>query len=148
MCPTMATKKAMKGRTCSRIDAERSPWEKYVGHQSTMPERTSASAPTPAAQKKNFWPALYLPTLGSSLSENFMYSNTLKRRSYLSNVMSRSQATNISRKAATKATPSQACSHRHTERPPNRLAIQPKTGDQTGMPVKSAVRKKTATVQW
>src|SRR2546427_10883735 len=132
MCPTMATKKAMKARSCSRIDAERSPWEKYVGHQSTMPERTSASAPTPAAQKKNFWPALYLPTLGSSLSENFMYSNTLKRRSYLSNVMSRNQCTNITSDAAANATPRQACNQRHTERPPNRDATQPNPGDHNG----------------
>src|SRR3954462_5495932 len=120
MCPTMATKKAMKATSCSRIDADRSACEKYVGHQSTTPESSKASAPTAAAQKKNFWPALYLPTFGSSLSENFMYSNTLKRLSLLSKIMSLNQCTNITSEAAAKATPSQACSQRQTERPPNK----------------------------
>src|SRR5947199_9317422 len=113
-----------------------------------MPESSSARAPTAAAQKKNFWPALYLPTLGSSLSENFMYSSTLKRRSFLSNIMSRNQCTNITSDAAANATPSQACNQRHTERPPKRYAIQPNTGDQMGMPVRSDPKKKIATVQW
>src|SRR5258705_2637599 len=148
MWPTMATKKAMNARSWSRIDAERRPWLNNAGHQRTIPDRSRATPPTTAAQKKNFWPALYLPTLGSSLSENFRYSNTLKRLSFLSNNMSLAQSTNISTRAAAKATPSHACSHRHTERPPNRKAIQPKTGDQMGMPVKRAPMKNTPTFHW
>ena len=62
--------------------------------------------------------------------------------------MSETQATNITTVPTEKATPSQACNQRHTERPPKRYAIQPNTGDQIGMPVRSAPTKKIATVQW
>src|SRR5258708_23221405 len=122
MCPTMATKKAMKARSCSRMETDRSACEKYVGHQSTMPESSSASAPTAAAQKKNFWPALYLPTLGSSLSENFMYSSTVKRRSFFSNILSRDPSTNHPPDAGANATPRPAGHQRPTERAPKREA--------------------------
>jgi hypothetical protein len=47
-----------------------------------------------------------------------------------------------------KAMPDQACSQRHTDSPPKSGAIQPKTGDQMGMPVSSVTMKKSATVQW
>src|SRR3989442_4842291 len=100
---------------------------------------------TPTIQKKNFCPALYLPTSGSSRSANFRYSSTLNLRSALSNTMSFSQTTAITAAAAANATPSQACSQLQTERPPKKDAIQPNTGDQIGMPVNSEPKNDTAT---
>src|SRR5215470_12843677 len=61
--------------------------------------------------------------------------------------MSLTHSTNISSVEATNATPSHGCSQRHTDRPPNRLAIQLKIGVQIGMPLSSAPKNVIAVVQ-
>src|SRR5437762_14046984 len=50
--------------------------------------------------------------------------------------------------ASEKTTPERGCSQRQTASPPKRPAIQPKIGDQMGMPVKTHTKKKKAVVQW
>src|SRR2546428_13300257 len=98
---------------------------------------------TTTIQKKNFCPALYLPTSGSSRSANFRYSSTLNLRSALSNTMSFSQTTAITAAAAANATPSQARSQRQTESPPQKYAIQPNNRHPNGMPVNKEPKKNT-----
>src|SRR5512132_481056 len=112
-----------------------------------MPVSSSTSVVTSTIQKKNFCPALYLPTSESSRSAKRRYSMTLKLLSPASKRICEIQSTTITSVAAENATPSHACSQRQTERPPKKVAIQPKTGDQMGMPLKMAPKKSTATVQ-
>src|SRR5258705_13534368 len=69
-------------------------------------------------------------------------------RSLSVSFISENQWTNITSVAAEKTTPDHGCSQRHTESPPNKVAIQPNSGVQMGSPLKRQTKKNSATVQW
>src|SRR5258706_1936587 len=69
-------------------------------------------------------------------------------RSLSVSFISENQWTNITTVAAENTTPDHGCSQRHTDRPPNKVAIQPKSGVQMGSPLKRQTKKNSATVQW
>ena len=116
-----------------------------------MSERGRAR-PGTTAKKNSFWPPLYLPTSGSSPSW-LMYCDDLLRPqplavARLAGACRAASGRTCTSEATKKSTPAQGCSQRHTESPPKRAAIQPKTGVQMGRPDRRDRKKKKATVQW
>src|SRR5438876_5361651 len=122
------------------------------GNHIISPERSRPSAARQESQNCSFCPPLYFPTFESSVSQR-MYCMarpplTHSLRSDFFRRMSEDHAMNMTTVEIMKATPNHGWRTRHTDKPPKKVAIQPKTGVQIGMPVKTQMKNVSATVQW